>query len=95
MEIIARIVEQQPLRTEEYKDRQGQKQSLTKMGFKLATGGHNYYAEVVGEAATRIPTLDRSVYYLVNLNLRRSDWVGQDGRTRYSNDLRINSIHPL
>ena len=96
MELICRIEEQQPLRTEQYTDRRsGQPAQMAKMGFKLASGAATFYAEMIGERATRQGTLNREYYYHVSLRARRNEWQGQDGQTHYSNELTIESIAPL
>ena len=51
MEIICRILQQHPLSSIEYTDRQGQQKTFHAIGFELASGADTIYAELTGDQA--------------------------------------------
>jgi hypothetical protein len=55
MEIICRILQQHPLSSTEYTDRQGQQKTFNAIGFELASGADTIYAELTGDQALGTP----------------------------------------
>jgi hypothetical protein len=95
MEVITRILEQHPLQTREYTDRNGQKQQFTAMGFVLASGADTLFAEMTGEQAVKQGKLDTSYYYKADLSMRSDNYTTERGEQRHGTRIYLNRIAVL
>ena len=97
MEIICRILQQYPLSSTEYTDRQGQQKTFNAIGFELASGADTIYAELTGDQALRLassstPTLSDKFFYKAELTSRADSYQTQDGEVRRQTRIYINRI---
>ena len=87
MEIICRILQQHPLRSQQYTDRRtGEQKTMNSIGFELASGADTLFAELTGDAALRLassaqPTLPSDHYYKADLSMRVDAYQSQTGDT--------------
>jgi len=98
MEIICRIVQQHPLRSQQYTDRRtGEQKTMNSIGFELASGPDTLYAELTGDAALRLassqqPLLSADHYYKADLSSRIDAYQSQAGDTIRQTRLYVNRI---
>ena len=92
MELICRIIEQQPLREFEITKENGMKEKLGSVGFKLQSGDDTLFAEMVGDQAYKTEVYDKDFYYKVRLTLRYTERATKEGGKFYGTQVRINNI---
>ena len=95
MEVIAKVINVNPMTSRTYTDEKGQEQTIISKGFVLQTPHDKFYAEAIGEHAVK---LDKQEFYTdslyacsVSINCKPAKT--QNGETFMRNNLVLRSIN--
>lgn len=92
MEKLVTIREQLPLSERQYNDRNGQPQVYASVGFVLSDGIDTFYAEMAGERARALGTLDKDRAYRVQCVMKERQYADREGVVRHATDIQLINI---
>lgn len=92
MEKLVTIKEQLPLSERQYTDRNGQPQLFASVGFVFTDGIDTFYAEMTGDRARALGTLDKERAYRVQCEMKERQFADRDGLVRHATDIRLINI---
>ena len=91
MEIVCKIIEQQPLQEREtIKD--GVKEIFASVRLKFMHGSDTFYGELLQESARKAPQYQMNGEYVIDFSLKGREYETQDHRKMYDNRIVVNRI---
>lgn len=91
MELICRLIKQEPRRESEY-EKDGQKQKFVSIGFHLQQGDDSFYAEMIQEAALKQGELTPNYYYRASLKMSERSFTDKNNETRTETRIILSKI---
>lgn len=86
MELIVRIKEQEAAVV------RGESRKFTIVGFRLASGGEEFFAELVSEGEVQVQQYSNDYYYIAYITLTVRDYIDKNNVKRYENRIRLNRL---
>ena len=86
MELICRIKEQEAAVV------RGETKKYTIVGFRLVSGGEEFYAELVSEGEVQVQQYSKDYYYIAYMSLTVRDYTDKNNVKRYENRIRLNRL---
>lgn len=96
MEKVVRLLEQYPLRSTEWKGRNGDTRIIKSVELRLTNGVDEFIGEVNDDLAETISAnpLKKDYFYGVQARLSVSEWTKQDNSVARATRIRILKIQP-